>query len=312
MDLRQLETLVAVADHGSFSAAARSMYTVQSNVSAHIGRLERELGVTLVDRQRGGLTDEGATVVDRARRVLHDLQEIAAEMASRGDDVHGDTRVGMIGTMARWVVPTLLAQLRDLHPGVHPMVYEGNTSTLVPRLLSGHLDAAVVHLPLDEPDLHVTPLFAEDLLLLVPASHALATSTEASLTDLAGQPLILPPAGTAFRRVLDRAANLAGVELVPLAEIDGVRLMAALAFEGLGATIVPATAIPRVTGDHVRVAMPGLPRRVVAWVQRKRPSPGIPTRTALTVLREIVAINGESQPGVHVGPEAFPLSRTAG
>src|SRR6478736_2447146 len=75
MDLRQLTTLVAIADHGSFSAAARALYTVQSNVSGHIARLERELGVTLVDRQRGGLTDEGAIVVERARRVLHELDD---------------------------------------------------------------------------------------------------------------------------------------------------------------------------------------------------------------------------------------------
>ena len=77
MDLRQLTTLVAIADHGSFSAAARALYTVQSNVSGHVARLERELGVTLVDRQRGGLTDEGVIVVDRARRVLHELEDLA-------------------------------------------------------------------------------------------------------------------------------------------------------------------------------------------------------------------------------------------
>ena len=78
MDLRQLTTLVAIADHGSFSAAARALYTVQSNVSGHIARLEKELGVVLVDRQRGGLTDEGMIVVERARRVLHELEDIAA------------------------------------------------------------------------------------------------------------------------------------------------------------------------------------------------------------------------------------------
>ena len=90
MDLRQLTTLVAIADHGSFSAAARALYTVQSNVSGHIARLEKELGVVLVDRQRGGLTDEGMIVVERARRVLHELEDIAADMASRGDEVTGD------------------------------------------------------------------------------------------------------------------------------------------------------------------------------------------------------------------------------
>ena len=98
MDLRQLSTLVAIADHGSFSAAARALYTVQSNVSGHIARLEKELGVILVDRQRGGLTDDGLVVVERARRVLHELEDIAADMASRGDEVSGDARLGSIGT----------------------------------------------------------------------------------------------------------------------------------------------------------------------------------------------------------------------
>ena len=72
------EALLAFAEAatlGSFSAAARALYTVQSNVSGHIARLERELGVTLVDRQRGGLTEDGATVVERARRILHDLDD---------------------------------------------------------------------------------------------------------------------------------------------------------------------------------------------------------------------------------------------
>ncbi len=73
MDLRQLAALVAIADHGSFSAAAKALFTVQSNVSGHIARLERELGATLVDRQRGGLTDEGVLVVEHARRIQREL-----------------------------------------------------------------------------------------------------------------------------------------------------------------------------------------------------------------------------------------------
>src|SRR4029078_4808558 len=115
MDLRQLSTLVAIADHGSFSAAARALYTVQSNVSGHVARLERELGVILVDRQRGGLTDEGVIVVDRARRVLHDLDDLAAEISSRGDQVTGDSRLGVIGTTARWLPPHPLTSGSPTH-----------------------------------------------------------------------------------------------------------------------------------------------------------------------------------------------------
>ncbi len=313
MDVRQLETLVAVAEHGSFSAAARALYTVQSNVSAHVARLERDLGVRLVDRERGGLTDDGVVVVGRARRILRDLDELSAEMASRGDEVRGDTRIGIIGTTARWMLPALLGALRHHHPGVHPLIHEGTSTTLLPRLLGAHLDAAIVHLPIDETDLLVEPLFAEDLVLLAPSGHPLAGRANLTLGDLDGEPLILPPAGAAFRRVLDRAAAAAGIELVPAAEIDGVRLMASLAADGFGATIVPATAVSRsLPAGAARFQIADLPRRVVVWVQRRRPSPSAATRATLGVLREALAEITKDQPGVHIGASAFPLSSRSG
>lgn len=310
MDLRQLNTLVAIADHGSFSAAARALYTVQSNVSGHIARLERELGVILIDRQRGMLTDDGAVVVERARRILHELDDITAEMASRGDEVRGDTRLGVIGTTARWMLPTLLTHLAQQHPLVHITVHEGNTTNLLPRLLAGHIDAAMVHLPVDDPEVEVEPLFAEDLVLLVHTSHHLAGRESVAVAELAAEPLMLPPRGTGLRRVIDRAAISAGVELQTQVEIDGVRLLTSLAFEGFGATIVPATAVPRwLKADYARVSVPELPRRVVGWVQRRRPAPGAPTRALLAVLRDVIATQGLDQPGVHVGPDALTTGR---
>jgi molybdate transport repressor ModE-like protein len=215
MDLRQLTTLVAIADHGSFSAAARALYTVQSNVSGHIARLEKELGVVLVDRQRGGLTDEGMIVVERARRVLHELEDIAADMASRGDEVTGEARFGSIGTTARWLLPRLLPEIERVHPGVHVTVHEGNTTNLVPRVTSGHLDAAVVHLPIDDADVTVHPLFAEDLILLAHTKHPLAEHDSIRLPALAHVPLLLPPTGTALRRIIDRAAGSVDCVLTP-------------------------------------------------------------------------------------------------
>ena len=311
MDLRQLTSLVAIADHGTFSAAARALYTVQSNVSGHIARLERELGVLLVDRQRGGLTDEGLVVVERARRVLHELDDISAEMASRGDEVRGDTRLGVIGTTARWLLPQMLTQLAKQHPGVHVTVHEGNTTNLLPRLLAQQLDATIVHLPVDDPEVSVEPLFAEDLVLLVHTRHHLAGHESIALADLAGEPLMLPPVGAALRRAIDRAAANVGVELLAQVEIDGVRLLTSLAVEGFGAAIVPATAVPRwLKGDFRRIAVPELPRRVVGWVQRRRPSPGSPTRALQAVLRDVIATQGAKQPGLYVGADAFPLGRS--
>jgi DNA-binding transcriptional LysR family regulator len=106
------------------------------------------------------------------------------------------------------------------------------------------VSAAVVNLPVDDPDLAVEPLFSEDMYLLVTSSHPLAASTEVTLAEVADHPLLLPAPGTALRADIEAEAARAGVHLEPLAEIDGVRLMTSLAFEGFGATIVPATADP--------------------------------------------------------------------
>src|ERR687894_729609 len=118
MDLRQLAALVAVAEAGSFSGAAHLLHTVQSNVSTHVARLERELGTTLVDRHGGRLTEEGELVVARARRVQAELDALSADVASLRHDVEGSPRLGMLGTTGRWLVPALLPALGLRHPKV--------------------------------------------------------------------------------------------------------------------------------------------------------------------------------------------------
>jgi molybdate transport repressor ModE-like protein len=305
MDVRQLSALVAIADHGTFSAAARSLFTVQSNVSGHVAKLERELGVTLVDRAHGGLTDEGARVVERARRILHEIDDITADIASLDDEVSGDARIGVIGTTGRWLMPQLLLAINRTHPLVHTIIHEGSTSTLIPGVVSGLLNAAIVHLPVDDPELVIEPLFAEDLLLLAHSRHPLATRDTVHIAELDEVPLLLPPKGAALRRVLDRAAAANNVTLRAQSEIDGVRLLASLAFDGYGAAIVPATAVPRwLKGDFARIRVPELPQRVVALARRRRPAPSAATQAVTTILREIIAEGAVRQPGVHLGPGA--------
>lgn len=300
MDLRQLGTLVAIADHGSFSAAARALFTVQSNVSAHIAKLERELGAVLIERSTGELTTEGNLVVERARRILHDIDDIASEIASLDRRVSGEVRIGVIGTVARWLMPGLLLRIGRTHPLVQTVVSEGSTSALLPNVLSGLLHAAIVHLPVDEPELDVEPLFEEGLVLLSPLGHPLAEATDVTMADLADHSLLLPPVGSALRRILDRAAAEVGVVLRSQTEADGVRLLATLAVEGHGPAIVPTTAIDRADGDSIRIAtVDGLPQRTVGWVRRRRPNPSPATAGVRSVLHETLSELVPEQVGVH-------------
>src|ERR671910_621875 len=172
MDLRQLAAIAAVAEAGSFSAAARHLHTVQSNVSTHIARLERELGTTLVDRTTGSLTDEGEVVVDRARRVQHELESLRADVDSMLHDVSGEVRLGCIGTVSRWLVPNLLRLMASRHPLVRVVVVDATTTSLVPQVVNKSLDLAVVNLPLADAELATEPLFDEDRVLVAPHGRA--------------------------------------------------------------------------------------------------------------------------------------------
>ncbi len=313
MDVRQLAAIVAVADHGTFSAAARSLFTVQSNVSGHVAKLERELGVVLIDRANGSLTDEGRTVVDRARRVLNEIDDISSDIASLDAEVSGDVRIGVIGTAARWLIPLLLSAVEREHPKLHPIISEGSSSAIVPAVLSGEFNAGIVHLPVDDSELLVTVMFAEDLFLLVHSAHPLADREAITLAELADVPLLLPPKGAALRRVLDRAADGANITLRAQAEIDGVRLLVSLAFDGFGAAIVPASAAPsRSREDFRRIMVPELPRGVVALIRRRRPGPSPATSAVIQLLNGangIIRTHASEQPGVSLGPDAFTQQR---
>jgi DNA-binding transcriptional LysR family regulator len=301
MDLRQLQSLLAVAEHGSFSAAAKALYTVQSNVSAHVARLEREVGAELVDRARGELTEEGRLVARRARRIMAELDSVPNDLIASRGAVSGELRVGAIGTTARWLLPQLLPEMRRRHPAVHLTVVEGSTTTLVTQVVDGHLELAVLNLPLDNVEVQSTLLFEEDLMLIAPADHALAGRLSVTIADVAPYEILMPPRGTALRHEIDEAARRADVTLRVVADVDGGRLLTSLALEGLGLAIVPATAVPGwVKGGFERIPMSGLPARRVGLASRRRSSLSAPARAMNDVLHEILIDKGPRQAGVRL------------
>jgi LysR family hydrogen peroxide-inducible transcriptional activator len=299
MDLKQLQALTAIADHGSFSSAAIALHTVQSNVSSHIARLERELGVSLVDRQSGHLTEEGEAVVERARRVNAEIEAAAADVAALRHDVSGIARVGMIGTTARWLAPLVLDRMSQRHSGVRLVIGDGTSATLEPMLVAGLLDAAVINLPQGSPELSETPLFDEDLVLMVADDHPLASCDRVSMSELDGLSLLLPAPGTAFRKEIDAACANAGVALKPRAELDGVRLIHSLTVRGLGPAILPATGGTEGHPAFRQVPVDGLSRRRVGLVLRRRGLPSAPGRALLDVLQSVVAENIDPARGLH-------------
>lgn len=298
MDVRQLSALVAVVDHGTFSAAARALHTVQSNVSTHIARLERDLDVSLIDRGTGQLTEEGQVVVERARRIQAELEAIRLDVTAMRYEVAGVIRAGVIGTTGRWLLPRLLEEMAVRYPKVRIQVVDATTTSLLPQVVAGSLDGALVNLPIDHPDIEVEPLFEEDAVVLAPFDHPLARFDVVERQDLADHPLLLNPPGVAFRDSLDRDFAEIGVTLIPKAEVDGMRLLASLAIDGFGAAILPATAA-QASGSFKRVVVRGLTRRVVGLISNRRVPPSATNRAVREVLRDVIRTHANAQEGIY-------------
>jgi LysR family hydrogen peroxide-inducible transcriptional activator len=299
MDLRQLSAIVAVADHRTFSAAARALHTVQSNISTHVAHLERELGVTLVDRATGRLTEEGETLVARARRILGEVEALIADVAAVSREVEGVARVGIIGTTARWLAPRLLEAMESRFPRVSVVVVDATTTSLLPQLHSGLLEVAVIALPINDPDVEAQPLFEEDRIVIAPSTHPLAAHERVTLADLAEHDLLLEPPGTAFRDEIDVQAEHAGVALRAKAEVDGMRLLASLAFDGFGAAVLPASAVPpQLPAGATVVGVDDLTGRFVGLAWRRRGLLSAPARAVVDVLKDVVATDAQGQPGI--------------
>ncbi len=313
MDLRQLTHLLAVAEHGSFSAAARSLHTVQSNVSTHVARLEKELDAVLIDRRSMLPTAEGEAVIERAQRIRTELQALEDDISSMREEIGGTVRIGCIGTTARWMATPLLERLGARYPGLHPILVDATSNSLYPLLRSGEVDFAILNGPVLDPDFVMEPLFDEELIVVTTKDHALADHQAVTIEELAEHEVMLTPTGTTFRDTLDAELATAGIRLRPKVEIDSLHLLTSLAYQGYAPALLPASAASGFpAGDWAIVRIEGLDRRTVVLAHNRRTTPSLPVQATRDQLREIIRDMGPHQPGIHVTMTDDPTPHPGG
>jgi len=289
MEIRQLEALVGIAEHGTFSSAAEALGTVQSNISNRIARLEAELGSELIDRASGALTESGSVVVDRARRILSEVSAIASDVSELTADIRGRVSLGMIGTAGRWIVPLLLEAQRTTYPHIKLRITEGTNSVIEPQLVAGVLDLAVLAWPVAAPELSEADLYSEDLVLICEKTHPLADRSSVTFADLEPYEILLPFPGTPIRREIDDASHAQGVDLRPLIELDGLRTIASMTFDGHGPSILPSTMLSTHLRANFRaVPIDGIALRRVCLVRRRFGFPAAPVRAVHSLLATVV------------------------
>ncbi|HYZ68659.1 MAG TPA: LysR family transcriptional regulator [Mycobacterium sp.] len=244
MLFRQLEYFVAVAREGHFARAAEACYVSQPALSASIAKLERELGVTLINRGHNfeGLTAEGERLVLWARRILAEKDGFKAELAAVQSGITGTLRLGVEPTASTTLALPVAAFCAN-HPLAGVEVKSRlSEAELQRRLRDFELDAAIAQFDAEyEPGLHVAPLYEEQYVVVAPDDRLIPGNRLLKCADAAQLPLALLSPGMRIRRVLDKAAADCGMELMPRVETDSVASLYALVGAGNCATIVPHT-----------------------------------------------------------------------
>jgi DNA-binding transcriptional LysR family regulator len=294
MDLRQLEALLAVAEAGSFTAAADQLHTVQSNVSEHVRQLESELAVQLLVRGRRATvpTEFGVRVIERARAIRSEIEAMHKDLSMLQGLETGHATLGVVGTVSRLLVPMVVAEMRKQAPGLSLRLTEGASERLAGEVAERQLASAVVTEPVSNPRLHVEHLHDEDLVALVPSRLRDALSEPVPLAVLARETLILPPDGNPLRDEVESAARAERVELRVPVEVEGIRLIADLVAAGVGVSIVPETAVAH---DHVgvgQVRIARMPPRRLALVTARGVQLSLADQAVHEAVRRIVREEG--------------------
>jgi LysR family transcriptional regulator, hydrogen peroxide-inducible genes activator len=245
-----LRAFVAVAQKQHFSSAATTLGVSQSTLSQALAALETGLGARLIERstRRVFLTTEGQQLLPRARAVVEAMDAFSAAASGASDPLRASMRLGLIPTVAPYVLPTLLAGLAEQLPSLTLRVFEDQTERLLTLLREGSLDAALIALPASEvPAAGMTaiPIYDEDFVLALPPGHPLSGKRRVPTAALAELPLLLLDEGHCLRDQALDVCHKAGVR-AELANTRAASLATAVqcVTGGLGVTLIPQSAVP--------------------------------------------------------------------
>lgn len=245
MTLTELKYLIAVAEEQHFGRAAERSHVSQPSLSAAIKNIEAELGVRVFERSKRGvaITEVGAEIVAQVRRTLEEAARITTVAKQGKNQLRGVLKLGVIHTIAPYLLPKLVAALRKLAPEM-PLDIEENMTVNLDRLLkAGEIDVAVLALPYEAPGIAVEPLYDEEFQVLVPAGHAFARRRNVPIGALDGGDLLLLPVGHCLRdQVLGACTEFSRPP--PAGRLgNSLETLRSMVASGLGITVLPATAL---------------------------------------------------------------------
>jgi LysR family hydrogen peroxide-inducible transcriptional activator len=242
---RQLEYVVAVAEHGSFRKAATSLRVTQPALSALIAQLERDLGAQIFERDRRKVlvTPAGEAIVANARRALGTLDELVETAGGSREPLTGTVRLGVIPTVAPYLLPVALPAVRAAFPRLRLVLREDQTGRILAELDAGRLDAVVIATPVPG-DLAIAEMYREEFLLAAPTGHRLLARRRLHERDLEGETTLLLEDGHCLREQALAVCRVAGAPEATELRATSLATLVPMVAGGLGVTLLPEMAAP--------------------------------------------------------------------
>lgn len=273
--LQQLRYLVAIADAGSFGAAADDEFVSQPALSAQIKELERKLGVTLFERSGRGamLTAHGASVVERARVVLREMNDLVEITKHDGNHLRGRIGLGVIPTLAPYVLPDVVREFTAQHSDAELHIRELQTAHLLEALRHGEIDFGLLALPIGTDEFSTASIGVDKFVLAMPENHSLAKAkSPVKLDVLRHERVILLEEGHCLRDQVTQVCQLAFSEPSEI-QATSMATLAQMVAAGLGVTLLPECAVKVEAGTGrgvvTRPFAGQAPSRTIGLVWRK-------------------------------------------
>ena len=258
LDSAKLQTFMTIVQEGGFTKAAERLNLTQPTVSQQIAVLERHIGAALFDRQprRLRLTEAGETLLRYAERILALSEEALHSTREAADLAQRTIRLGVGHTLAIYLLPDLLRQLRERHPAVETRIQVGNTADLLTATADGQVDLALVGSPADQPQLTITPFMDDELVVIIPPDDPWRDRSGVTPADLRTRPLLTRERGSALHasvRAMLGDEHLDSPQVIILGETEAIKRSVEA---GLGIALVQGIAIQRETAQGFLHAIP--------------------------------------------------------
>ncbi len=277
MTLTELRYIIAVSRTHHFGRAAELCHVSQPSLSVAVKKLEEELDVQIFERRSNDITitPTGQAIIEHAQRIIEDAERLRECAAQGKDPLSGPLRLGVIFTIAPYLLPLLVSSVNKTAPTMPLLLTENYTLGLLEQLRNGTIDCAIMALPVSQPGLMMQPLFDEDFVAAVPANHYLADHKTVTREEIKNQPMLLLGSGHCFR---DQVLEFCGETMKADAakknfEGTSLQTIVYMVSQGLGITILPASSVPYYKPNPmigiINFEKPHVPRRRIVLVWRK-------------------------------------------